>query len=336
MNIINKLFLFVVLPLLLAIAGAVGGAYYWINHPLMLPTPKVDLLVPKGATPASIAALLNQAGIPISAPAFVLTARLTELDTKLKAGGYQVVQGDSPMTVIRRLALGDITSRQLTFVEGWNMRQVRAALSQHADVKQSLSGVSDTELLTQVGLNALHPEGLFFPDTYIFPIGTTDVEILQRAARAQQQILDKAWAARAEDLPLRNAYQALILASIVEKETGRAADRARIAGVFINRLRLNMPLQTDPTVIYGMGEAFEGKIRKKDLQTDHPWNTYTRGGLPISPISTVGQASLNATLHPEKHDFLYFVAKGDGTSAFARTLSEHNKNVAQFILGRKP
>jgi UPF0755 protein len=137
-------------------------------------------------------------------------------------------------------------------------------------------------------------------------------------------------------LPLRSAYQALILASIVEKETGKASDRARIAGVFINRLRLNMPLQTDPTVIYGMGEAFDGRIRKKDLQTDHPWNTYTRGGLPVSPISSVGLASLQAALNPEKHDFLYFVSKGDGNSAFARTLPEHNKNVSKYILGRKP
>lgn len=336
MSIINKLFLLVVLPIVVAIAGAIGAAYYWVNHPLDLPTPKVDVLIPKGATPASIALQLNQAGIQVSQPAFVLMARLSELDTKLKAGGYQVVQGDSPLKVLRRMAMGDVTSRQLTIVEGWNLRQIRAALAQHSDIKQSITDVSDADLLTQVGLTEPHAEGLFFPDTYIFSIGTTDLEILQRAARAQQQILDRAWASRQEDLPLRNAYQALILASIVEKETGRASDRARIAGVFINRLRLNMPLQTDPTVIYGMGEAYQGKIRKKDLQTDHPWNTYTRGGLPVSPISSVGQASLNAALNPEKHDFLYFVSRGDGTSAFARNLTEHNKNVAQYILGRKP
>jgi len=336
MSIINKLFLFVVLPIVVAIAGAIGAVYYWMNHPLDLPSPKVDVLVPKGATPASIASLLNQSGIALSPPAFVLLARLSELDTKLKAGGYQVVQGDSPLKILRRMALGDVTSRQLTIVEGWNLRQIRAALAQHSDIKQSIADVSDTDLISQVGLAASHAEGLFFPDTYIFPIGTTDLEILQRAARAQQQILDRAWASRQEDLPLRNAYQALILASIVEKETGRASDRTRIAGVFINRLRLNMLLQTDPTVIYGMGEAYQGKIRKKDLQTDHPWNTYTRSGLPVSPISSVGQASLNAALNPEKHDFLYFVSRGDGTSAFARTLTEHNRNVSQFILGRKP
>ncbi len=336
MSIINKLFLFVVFPIFLAIAGVIGAAYYWVNQPLALPAPKVDILVPKGATPASIAAQLNQAGIEISAPAFVLMARISELDTKLKAGGYQIIQGDSPLKVLRRMAMGDVTSRQVTIVEGWNLRQIRAALAQHSDIKQSIAAVSDADLLTQIGINAPHAEGLFFPDTYIFPIGTTDLDILQRAARAQQQILDRAWASRQEDLPLRNAYQALILGSIVEKETGRASERARIAGVFINRLRLNMPLQTDPTVIYGMGEAYQGKIRKKDLQTDHPWNTYTRGGLPVSPISSVGNASLQAALNPEKHDFLYFVSKGDGSSAFARSLPEHNKNVAQYILGRKP
>lgn len=336
MSAVNKLFIYVVLPILVAIACAIGAAYYWVNQPLVLPSPKVDILVPKGATPASIAAQINQARVALSPAAFVLMARLTELDTKIKAGGYQLVQGDSPLRILRRMAQGDVTSRQITLVEGWNLRQIRAALAQHPDIKQSIQTSSDAELRAQVGLDAPYAEGLFFPDTYIFPIGTTDLEILQRAARAQQQMLDRAWAARQDNLPLRSPYQALILASIVEKETGKASDRARIAGVFINRLRLNMPLQTDPTVIYGMGEAYDGKIRKKDLQTDHAWNTYTRGGLPVSPIASVGQASLNAALNPEKHEFLYFVSKGDGSSAFARTLPEHNKNVSQYILGRKP
>jgi UPF0755 protein len=336
MSAVNKLFIYVVLPILVAIACAIGAVYYWVNQPLVLPSPKVDILVPKGATPASIATQINQASIALSPAAFVLMARLTELDTKIKAGGYQLVQGDSPLRILRRMAQGDVTSRQITLVEGWNLRQIRAALAQHPDIKQSIQSTSDSALRTQLTLEPQYVEGLFFPDTYIFPIGTTDLEILQRAARAQQLILERAWAARQDNLPLRSPYQALILASIVEKETGKASDRARIAGVFINRLRLNMPLQTDPTVIYGMGEAYDGKIRKKDLQTDHAWNTYTRGGLPVSPISSVGQASLNAALNPEKHDFLYFVSKGDGSSAFARTLPEHNKNVSQYILGRKP
>jgi UPF0755 protein len=336
MSAVNKLFLCVVLPILVAIASAIGAVYYWINQPLVLPTPKVDILVPKGATPASIANQMNQASIGLSPAAFVLLARLTELDTKIKAGGYQIVQGDSPLRILRRMAQGDVTSRQITLIEGWNLRQIRTALVQHPDIKQTIQTTTDADLRSQVGLDASFAEGLFFPDTYIFPIGTSDLEILQRAARAQQLMLDRAWATRQDDLPLRSPYQALILGSIVEKETGKASDRARIAGVFINRLRLNMPLQTDPTVIYGMGEAYDGKIRKKDLQTDHAWNTYTRGGLPVSPISSVSQASLDAALNPEKHDFLYFVSKGDGSSAFARTLPEHNKNVSQYILGRKP
>jgi len=336
MSAVNKLFLYVVLPILVAIASAIGAVYYWVNQPLILPTSKVDILVPKGATPASIATQMNLASIELNPAAFVLLARLTELDTKIKAGGYQIIQGDSPLRILRRMAQGDVTSRQITLIEGWNLRQIRTALAQHPDIKQTIQTTTDADLRSQVGLDASFAEGLFFPDTYIFPIGTADLEILQRAARAQQLMLDRAWAARQEDLPLRSPYQALILGSIVEKETGKASERARIAGVFINRLRLNMPLQTDPTVIYGMGEAYDGKIRKKDLQTDHAWNTYTRGGLPVSPISSVSQASLNAALNPEKHDFLYFVSKGDGSSAFARTLPEHNKNVSQYILGKKP
>lgn len=336
MSAVNKLFLYVVLPLIVAIAFAMGAVYYWVNQPLSLPQPKLDILVPKGATPASIAAQINQAGVTLSPAAFVLMARLTELDTKIKAGGYQLIQGDSPLRILRRMAQGDITSRQLTLVEGWNLRQIRAALAQHSDLKQSLQGVSDKELLTQLSLDAPYAEGLFFPDTYIFPIGTTDVELLERAARTQQKILDRAWAARAPNSVLKNPYEALILASIIEKETGQAADRARIAGVFSNRLRINMLLQTDPTVIYGMGEGYTGKLRKQDLQSDTPYNTYTRLGLPPSPIASSGRAALAAALNPEKHNYLYFVSKGDGSSAFAVTLPEHNKNVATYILGRKP
>ncbi len=348
MNTLSKFLLFVVLPLLLAVLAAVGSAYYWVHRPLPLPADNVDILVPPGATPASISRLLNQAGIPVNTQAFVAMARLGELDKTLKAGGYQIRKGDSAWLVLKRMAQGDMTQRQLTIVEGWNLRQIRAALTQHPDIKQTLAGVSDAALLERLGAPAAdilrgqdpapasYVEGLLFPDTYIFPIGTTDLDILQRAAHAQQGVLDRAWETRQEGLPFKTPYDALILASIIEKETGRPSDRARIAGVFINRLRLNMPLQTDPTVIYGMGEAYSGKIRKQDLQTDTPWNTYTRVGLPPSPIASVGRAALNATLQPEKHSYLYFVSKGDGSSAFSSTLPEHNKNVSTYILGRKP
>jgi UPF0755 protein len=338
MSALNKLLLYLVLPAILLVGGSAAAVYLWVNGPLALPTERVDILVPPGSTPSSIAQLINQAGVPLSSRGFVALARVGELDTKIKAGGYQIVRGDSPLTVLRRMALGDVTARQITFVEGWNLRQIRAALSAHPDIKQTLPQVSDADLLKRVNTlgQATALEGLFFPDTYIFPIGTADVELLERAARTQQKILDRAWAARAPNSVLKSPYEALILASIIEKETGQAADRARIAGVFSNRLRINMLLQTDPTVIYGMGEGYNGKIRKQDLQTDTPYNTYTRLGLPPSPIASSGRAALAAALNPEKHNYLYFVSKGDGSSAFAVTLPEHNKNVATYILGRKP
>jgi UPF0755 protein len=245
------------------------------------------------------------------------------------------------------MANGEMTLRQVTLVEGWTLRQIRAALAQHPDIKQTLNDTSDAALLDRLGSNVTawlsahavptqYAEGLFFPDTYMFSVGTSDLEILQRAARAQLSLIDQVWADRQTGLPLYSPYEALILASIVEKETARASDRARVSGVFINRLRIRMPLQTDPTVIYGMGLSYNGKIRKQDLQTDTPWNTYTRNGLPPSPIASAGKAALQAALKPEAHAFLYFVAKGDGSSAFSSTLPEHHKNVSIYILGRKP
>ena len=336
MKFLAKTFLYLVLPLVLLAGATMGYAYFWAHDPLTLPAERVDVLVPPGSTPVMVARQLTQAGVSINPKFFSLLARFGEFDTKLKAGGYQVVRGDSPWLVLRRMARGDITQRQLTIVEGWNLRQIRAALRQHPDILQTADLETDAQLLARLDSASVYPEGLFFPDTYLFSIGTTDIEILQRAYKAQQQILDKAWPQRAEGLPIQTPYEALILASIVEKETGSPADRARIAGVFVNRLRAGMPLQTDPTVIYGMGPAYDGKIRKRDLQTDTPWNTYTRGGLPPSPIASVGRQALAAALQPEKHDFYYFVSKGDGTSAFSTTLAEHNKNVSTYILGRKP
>ena len=234
------------------------------------------------------------------------------------------------------MAMGDMTQRQVTVVEGWNLRQIRTALAHHPDIRHTLDQLTDAQLAERLGVDSPYLEGLFFPDTYIFPIGTTDLDILQRAYRAQRQILDKAWEQRSPDLPLASPYEALVLASLIEKETGSPADRARIAGVFVNRLRAGMPLQTDPSVIYGMGDAYDGKIHKRDLLADTPWNTYTRTGLPPSPIASVGRASLAAALQPEKHGYYYFVSRGDGSSIFATTLAEHNKNVSTYILGRKP
>lgn len=336
MKTISRLFYYVLLPLAIAAGGAVWVIHQWVYQPLTLPKDTVDVLIPQGTSPAGVAHVLNQAGIDIDPRGFVWLARLSDLDKKLKAGGYQVKQGDSVWDVIRRMAAGEVTQRQVTLVEGWTLRQIRQALRQHPDIRQTLTELTEAQILEKLGLQSKYAEGLFFPDTYVFPVGTTDLEILQQSLLAQQQLLDKMWQTRQPGLPLKSPYEALILASIVEKETGLHADRGKVAGVFVNRLRIGMPLQTDPTVIYGMGESYQGKIRKKDLQTDTPWNTYTRTGLPPSPIASAGKASLEAALNPEKHNYLYFVARGDGSSAFAVSLPDHNKNVSQYILGRKP
>ena len=336
MKTITRFFLYILLPLAIAAGLATWAAYRWVHQPMTLPSETVDILVPQGTTPAGVAQIINQSGIKIEPTAFVILARLSELDKKLKAGGYRVTRGDSIWDLIRRMAAGEVTQRQVTLVEGWTLRQIRQTLRQHPDVKQTAAELTDTQLMEKLGIQSKYAEGLFFPDTYVFSIGTSDVEILQKSYAAQQKLLDTLWQARQPGLPLKNPYEALILASIVEKETGLSADRGKVAGVFVNRLRAGMPLQTDPTVIYGMGDAYQGKIRKKDLQTDTLWNTYTRNGLPPSPIASAGKASLEAALNPEKHNFLYFVARGDGSSAFATNLADHNKNVAQYILGRKP
>jgi len=237
--------------------------------------------------------------------------------------------------VIDRLRRGETLKERLTIVEGWTFREMRAALAAHPLLKRDSEKLSDAQLLAAVGSTEPHPEGLFAPDTYVFDAGTSDLDILRQAHRAQQARLARAWEERAADLPLKLPYEALILASIIEKETGQSADRARIAGVFINRLRIGMLLQTDPTVIYGLGEKFDGNLRKRDLTTDTPYNTYTRGGLPPTPIALPGQASIEAALKPEKTRSLYFVARGDGTSQFSDSLDEHNRAVARFQLGGK-
>ena len=317
------------------VAGAIAGAaWYWTEKPLSLAEERVDYIIESGSTPRSVARELNKAGISVHEDAFVLLARITGKDTQIKAGAYEATQGDTPRTVLERMASGDMLQTRITLIEGWTYQRIRETLQNNTHIRQTLEGVDDAELLNRLGATAEAPEGLFYPDTYVFVPGTTDFDILRRAYAAQMQILDEAWSQRDPDLPLKSPYEALILASIVEKETGHSADRTRVAGVFTNRLRIKMPLQTDPTVIYGMGDAYKGRIRKVDLQTDTRWNTYTRGGLPPTPISSVGRAALDAALHPEEHKFLYFVSRGDGTSEFSRNLAAHNRAVAKYILGR--
>lgn len=327
-------FLLICLAKLLLVGAAAGGVWYWMNRAITLSAESVEFMVAPGSTPKGMARSMNEAGIPIWEDGFAWMARLTKKDKLIKAGAYEARQGDTPRTLLDRLARGEMVQRQVTLLEGWTYQQMRAALRAHPDIKQTLGDISDEALMEKLGSSIKAPEGMFFPDTYVFTPGATDFDLLRRAYQQGQQVLDVIWAQRQPDLPLKSPYEALILASIVEKETGHGPERTRISGVFVNRLRIGMLLQTDPTVIYGMGERYEGRIRRADLRTDTPWNTYTRAGLPPTPIAASGRASLLAAVHPEKHRYLYFVSRGNGTSEFSVNLSDHNRNVSRYILGR--
>ncbi|MGB3289808.1 MAG: endolytic transglycosylase MltG [Burkholderiaceae bacterium] len=334
----KKLKIFILSLFLLAALAALAisaAAWYWTEQPVELAAERVDYVVEAGSRPRSIAQVMNKAGIHINEDAFVILARLTGNDKQLQAGAYEAVRGDTPRHLMERMANGDMTQTRLTLVEGWTYQRIRQVLREAPQVKQTLGDTTDADLLRRLGSDEISPEGLFYPDTYVFVPGSSDFDILRRAYQAQRQLLDTMWNDRDPELPLKTPYEALILASIVEKETGHSGDRNKVSGVFVNRLRIGMPLQTDPTVIYGMGEAYQGRIRKKDLTTDTPWNTYTRSGLPPTPIASVGRASLEAALHPEHHKFLYFVSRGDGTSEFSSDLAAHNRAVSKYILGRR-
>jgi UPF0755 protein len=252
---------------------------------------------------------------------------------RLKAGEYALEAGLTPRELLRRIERGAVIQYWQTLVEGWNFRELRLALARNPALEQTLPGRSDADVMAALGAAGVHPEGRFLPETYQFNRGMSDLDVLRRAYVAMQQALDDAWSARAPDLPLRNAEDALILASIIEKETGVPSERREIAGVFVRRLRLGMRLQTDPTVIYGVGEGFDGNLTRVHLTTDTPWNTYTRAGLPPTPIAMPGRAALRAAVDPADGDTLYFVSRGDGSHHFSRTLEEHNEAVRRYQLG---
>lgn len=313
--------------------GAGAWALWWVNHPLKLSAPSVDLSVEPGTTPRGIAQAVADTGTEVPPQLLYWWFRLSGQDRQIRAGSYELERGLTPRTLLSVLVRGEEATRSVVLVEGWNIRQVRAALAKADQLKPETVGLNDDVLMTRLGKPGMHPEGRFFPDTYTYSKGSTDTALLQRAMRAMDKKLDAAWAARASDLPLKSADEALILASIVEKETGKANDRAEIAAVFANRLRVGMPLQTDPTVIYGLGTAFDGNLRKRDLLADTPWNTYTRNGLPPTPIAMPGKAALLAAVQPAKSKSLYFVARGDGTSQFSSSLDEHNRAVNRYQRG---
>ena len=311
--------------------GAAG--LWWVNQPLKLPAPNVDLSVEPGTTPRGIAQAVADAGVDVPPQLLYLWFRFSGQDRQMRAGSYELDRGVTPRMLLNILVRGEEATRSLVLVEGWNFRQVRAALAKAEQLKPETAGLSEEDVMARLGRPGVHPEGRFFPDTYTYSKGSTDVALLQRAMRAMDKKLDAAWAARAADLPLKTPDEALILASIVEKETGKANDRAEIAAVFTNRLRIGMPLQTDPSVIYGLGTRFDGNLRKRDLQADTPWNTYTRNGLPPTPIAMPGKAALLAAVQPAQSKSLYFVSRGDGTSQFSSSLDDHNRAVNRYQRG---
>jgi len=320
----------------LFLAALAAGLMYWqATRPLPLTTSPLDFNIVPGSSLRSAAQQAADAGIGMQPQLLVLLGRLYRVESQIKAGSYQVASGISLLDLLRKLTRGDVTQAEIAFIEGWTFRQMRERLDAHPQLRHDSRGLKDEEILRRLGITQTAAEGWFFPDTYLFAKGSSDLQVLDRAHRLMLSNLERAWAGRADGLPYRNPYEALIMASIVEKETGRDADRAQIAAVFVNRLRRGMLLQTDPTVIYGLGEAFDGNLRKRDLLADTPYNTYTRGGLPPTPIALPGLSSLRAALNPENSDALYFVARGDGSSHFSRTLDEHNRAVARYQKGEK-
>lgn len=309
---------------------ATAGLGYYAFHPLSLPATPFEYDLKQGEGLKSTAHEMQQAGLLGQEWPFVMLARLLGKSAQLKAGNYELKHPVSPVQLLEILTKGEFSQRKISVIEGWTFRQFRGALNANRYITHDSTNMSDLEILRRVGAVENHPEGLFFPDTYNFVSGSSDLSIFKLAYHTMQLRLQDAWAAREANLPLKSPYQALILASIVEKETGTARDRGMIAGVFVNRLRKNMLLQTDPTVIYGIGDKFDGNLRRRDLHTDTAYNTYTRRGLTPTPISLPGVAALQATLHPAKTDALYFVARGDGSSQFSSTLSAHNRAVDQY------
>jgi len=307
-----------------------GAFAYYAFTEMQVATLPAQFTIRSGSSLKSAAGQMAQAGALRRPQLFVLLGRLTGKATTLKAGYYELDQPVTPLDLLRKITQGDYTLVGITLVEGWTFRQVRKALAAEQGIRLEIGNLPDAEVAQRLGIEQQTPEGWLFPDTYYFSHGTSDLRILQRAHSRMKSHLAAQWEKRAPDLPLATPYEALILASIIEKETGKAEERRLIAAVFANRLRLGMRLQTDPTVIYGLGEAFDGNLRKADLLADNPWNTYTRGGLPPTPIAMPGLGSLAAALTPAPSDALYFVSKGDGSHYFSRSMGEHDRAVTKY------
>lgn len=320
---------------ILLIVVSFGSAWFYMDikqfltSPLQVGEGGADYTVKPGVNLKQIAKSLHQARVLRHPNYFVLLGKWRGGD-KVHAGEYFIAPGTTPGQFLEQVIAGKVAQYPLTLVEGWTFEQVLAAVNAHEKLSHSLKGLSNKEVMQRLGWPEQHPEGRFYPDTYRFPGGTSDIQFLRRAYQAMEDYLQLSWQTRSRNLPFTTAYEALIMASIVEKETALPVERKQIAGVFIRRLEQGMRLQTDPTVIYGLGKAYDGNLRRRDLTTDNPYNTYMRKGLPPTPIAMPGKESIDAVLHPQRGNALYFVARKDGSHQFSDTLEEHNKAVQTY------
>jgi len=312
------------------IVVAVAWCVRYPLHDLELRTSPLQFSISSGSSLRSASQQMVEAGVLKSGVPFEILTRLFGNPRNIKAGNYEVEKGLTPLELINKLTRGNAAALAITLVEGWTFRQMRKAIDDHPGLTHESQPLTDSEILQRLSISYPSPEGVFFPDTFHFGNGVSDLNILRRSHQLMQKHLAAQWEQRSPDLPLANPYEALILASIIEKETGKATERSLISAVFVNRLKLGMKLQTDPTVIYGLGELFDGNLRKIDLTSDGPYNTYTRGGMPPTPIAMPGLASLQAALNPAQADALYFVARGDGSSQFSRNLEDHDRAVTKY------
>ena len=312
--------------------GTGGYAAWYVATPLEVASLPVEVEIPPGAGFRAAVAQLQRVGVKVRPYHFEALVRAFGRARDIKAGNYQLVQAPTPIELLEKLTRGDVTQAELRLIEGWSFSQFRAVLDASPDLRHDSAGLEDAEILARIQATEGHPEGLFFPDTYLFAKGSSDLAVLRRAYRAMQRHLQTEWQSRAPNVPYRSSYEALTMASIIEKETGQANEREQIGGVLVNRLRIGMRLQVDPTVIYGLGARFDGNLKKVHLLEDGPYNTYTRAGLPPTPIAMPGLASLRAAVRPMKTDALYYVSRGDGTSQFSRSIQEHNRAVTKYQL----
>lgn len=310
---------------------AAGGMAFWSSQPIIGPEEQpIEFAIESGSSVKSSIRQIANAGVPVNSLLLEVLARITGKTARLKAGHYELKPGTTPLALIDQLVRGEFAQEALVIIEGWTFKQMRQAIADHPALRHDTIGLSDKELLVKITTEYKQPEGLFFPDTYLFAKGASDLQVYRQAHALMLDRLEKSWAHRNTSLPYKTPYEALIMASIIEKETGQKSERNMIAAVFVNRLKRGMLLQTDPTVIYGMGDSFQGNIRKRDLEKDTPYNTYTRSGLPPTPIALPGAESLAAALNPANSDVLYFVSKGNGSSHFSNNLADHNRAVDKY------